>query len=1766
MYRYLIVILSIFLLAPLGVNAASHPASKGLSDTMVRLSGHVLPALAQAKRVDMGTSADKSNEPMTLTLVLKRDDQAGFDRYLHDVYDPKSKIYRKFLSQKEIARKFGPSRDTYDLVLYYLKKNGFELVEGSGNRMTLTVKGTRTETNHAFNIHIGDYAIDHKSFYANDSDPVLPKKMARHVETVAGLANLATVSPNADLISSLQNGFCEMAATLNLITYAFDHPLATQAQYDDYKKKKLAECITGHFNLTTTSGVIGIVDPPAPAWQGVDGTGQTIGVVAFDTFPMSDVSDFIKFIGHPATQINKLSQVHVNGGASPGPNQNEVLLDIDMVLAIAPGANIVVFDAPFTGAGTSYQNVFNAMINSGVTIISNSWAYCEDQTTLADVQSIDTILQTAAASGISVFTGSGDHGSTCLDGSPNTAHVPATSPHITAVGGTSLTVGPGHTYGGETWWNNSSGQGGFGVSKFFSRPSYQDGMNGSIMRSIPDIAANADPLHGYSICQASAGGCPTGLSNGGTSSTAPAWAAFAALLNQAQGSNLGFLNPLIYPFADTDAFHNGVSMGSDFSHVGLGSANLAHLHQRLTGQTTGPVSASVSEVGISIAENTSPPPLPGAPADGIFQTIVVVKLADANGNVVSGKSVSLTSNGGHAQISPASGVSAVDNGAVIFTITDLSPEILTFTATNTTDGIVLDQKPIITFVTPPATSAGISTNTTIVAADGISPATITVTLKDSLNRPTPGKQISLSQGNGHSIVSGPTPSVTDANGQITFTATNLVNETVTYSAVDATDGDLPIPGNPHVTFSGGSGSACGQSTPLPLGQNGYTVTPFVTGLVAGPLTFGSVTFGNCLSISTPAFLNGSVFVVNTLNGDLFKLGATGGAASSANRLSTQGPTLISPVFGKDGKLYAARVATTGNAFTGAILELDPITGALIRNVVSNVSCPFSLAIDPLSGDLFFDGGCSGSFSDPTIHRVRNPASATPTLEVYATLAASPNGKISFAPNGTMYVDTGYFGAAPTISVVSGTNVPGTATVTTLPGINSFFWVHVAESDANGAAKSLLITTSNGLELVDIATQTKTLLAQNIGGGEIGPDGCLYPITDAVYKLTDPSGGCSFLASGASPSLNLALAANSPSAVQGNPETFNATLQKVAAPEGTAVFFTVTGANPQIKLVRADANGKAALTYTAVFTGKDTITATATINGATLSSNPVQVTWAAGEHVTFLSLNPSPTGGTVNQPLNVSASLTDVSANPAAPVANQVVNFTLDGGSCTGTTDVKGIASCSLTPFVLGGGTLTASFAGTSQLIPATASIGFNTMAVAVEPLPTVTIAVNPTTVAPGGTTALTWSSTGATSCTASGAWAGPQSTGGNLSVTQAQPGTYTYTLACNGLGGSASKSAILTVNQLPTVTIAVSPTTVATGVNAALTWSSTNATSCAASGAWGGSQATSGNQNVSQAQSGTYTYTLTCNGAGGSTSNSATLTVAQAPTVTIAVNPANVAPGAASALTWSSTNATACTASGAWSGSQLTSGNLGVTQAQPGTYSYTLTCNGSGGSASKSATLTVATVAQVPTVTISVNPTTVAPSAPATLIWSSTNATVCTASGAWNGSKSISGNQNVSQAQPGTYTYTLTCNGAGGSTSKSAALTVQSSTGSIPFATISAKLEIDKKEFELSAQFTLGSKSDGINPATEKVTLRIGEYVATLPVGNCKKGKDGKFTYSGKVNGASLDVVITPMGGAYQVSVEGQPSAVIGTAKQVAIELAIGNDSGKTTITAKRDK
>ncbi|KAA3626088.1 MAG: fibronectin type III domain-containing protein [Proteobacteria bacterium] len=245
-----------------------------------------------------------------------------------------------------------------------------------------------------------------------------------------------------------------------------------------------------------------------------------------------------------------------------------------------------------------------------------------------------------------------------------------------------------------------------------------------------------------------------------------------------------------------------------------------------------------------------------------------------------------------------------------------------------------------------------------------------------------------------------------------------------------------------------------------------------------------------------------------------------------------------------------------------------------------------------------------------------------------------------------------------------------------------------------------------------------------------------------------------------------------------------------------------------------------------------------------------------------------------------------------------------------------------------------------------------TVAVAPPPAPTLSLSGNPTSVAYNGTSVLSWSSSNATSCSAAGDWSGTKGASGAETVGPLTSDA-SYTLTCTGIGGSVNRTVSLTVQAppAPTITLSASPTTLAAGSNATLTWSTTNATSCSASNAWSGSKATSGSQSVGPINS-TSTFTLSCSGPGGSNSSSRTVTVAAAPTVTLSANPTSVQSGGSSTLTWSSSNATSCSASGAWSGGKGTSGNETIGSLTSDS-TFTLVCTGTGGSTTRSTTVTI---------------------------------------------------------------------------------------------------------------------------------------------------------------------------------------------------------------------
>lgn len=156
---------------------------------MLRIPGHVLGALAKATIVP--SKSNSGTRPLTLTIVLKRDYQPGFERYLRELYDPHSPNFHRFLTPQQLADRFGPSRQPYDAVRVYLHAQGFWMERGSTDRLTITTNGTRADAERAFALKIANYRIGGREFYANPTDPALPAQLALHVQAVIGLSNLA---------------------------------------------------------------------------------------------------------------------------------------------------------------------------------------------------------------------------------------------------------------------------------------------------------------------------------------------------------------------------------------------------------------------------------------------------------------------------------------------------------------------------------------------------------------------------------------------------------------------------------------------------------------------------------------------------------------------------------------------------------------------------------------------------------------------------------------------------------------------------------------------------------------------------------------------------------------------------------------------------------------------------------------------------------------------------------------------------------------------------------------------------------------------------------------------------------------------------------------------------------------------------------------------------------------------------------------------------------------------------------------------------------------------------------------------------------------------------------------------------------------------------------------------------------------------------------------------------------------------------------------
>ena len=464
-----------------------------------------------------------ASQSLQLNIVLPLRNEAELDNLLTQLYNPKSSLYHQFLSVEEFTERFGPSQEDYDAVISFAEKNGLKVTGTSPNRLVVDVEGRVVDIEKAFHVNMNVYQhpTEDRVFYSPDKEPTVDLGVT--LWRIAGLDNFSKPHP-ANLVRN----------------------------------------VTANSTKATGSGPSGyfIGSDMRTAYYGgttLTGSGQSVGLVEFAGYNMTDVTNYFTRVGQPLNvPVIGISTDRSSLSCTGRCDDTEQVLDIEVAISMAPALSSVRVYV----ASSSDVSIFNKMASDNIAkSLSCSWGWSP-----ADPSSDDPIFKEFATQGQTLFVASGDSGAY----NTRSRYVyPADDAYVTSVGGTDLTTASvGGLWKSETAWLDSGG----GIStNRIAIPSYQTATGvittankgSKVYRNVPDVAAEAN-TDNY-ICYN--GTCAGGW--GGTSFAAPRWAGYLALVNQqsvAHGhSTLGFINPTIYSIG------LGTNYGSNFHDIISGS-------------------------------------------------------------------------------------------------------------------------------------------------------------------------------------------------------------------------------------------------------------------------------------------------------------------------------------------------------------------------------------------------------------------------------------------------------------------------------------------------------------------------------------------------------------------------------------------------------------------------------------------------------------------------------------------------------------------------------------------------------------------------------------------------------------------------------------------------------------------------------------------------------------------------------------------------------------------------------------------------------------------------------------------------------------------------------------------------------------------------------------------------------------------------------------------------------------------------------------------
>lgn len=481
------------------------------------------------------------NEVLTITVRVRRRQSLAHLVNAESVSKP--------LSRPEYATQYGAEPAVFRQIEAFASAYDLTLVDQDAGQRSVWLRGTVAQMEKAFGVSLTNYQTPDGQVFRGRSGAILvPAELVNVIEGIFGLDNRPQARPHFQVYEpSLQSvGSGAMAPHTEL------------------------QAVNGSFTPPQLAKVYGFPANPT-------GKGQCIAIIELGGgFRKADITSYFSGLGLKAPTVVAVS---VDGGhnapSDPNGADGEVMLDIEVAGAVAPGAKIVVYFAPNTDQG--FLDAITTAIHDTKykpSVISISWGSAESAWTPQALNSFNQAFQTAAALGVTVCAAAGDTGSDDSVGDGK-AHVdfPASSPFVLACGGTKLLTTNNAVVSEVVWHESNTSATGGGISDAFDVPSYQQASHipasvnpgGRIGRGVPDVAAVADPATGYQVRVDG-----KNVVIGGTSAVAPLMAGLLALINQQRGKPVGFIHPLIYAnpgvFRDiTDGNNTTTTTGAGYS-------------------------------------------------------------------------------------------------------------------------------------------------------------------------------------------------------------------------------------------------------------------------------------------------------------------------------------------------------------------------------------------------------------------------------------------------------------------------------------------------------------------------------------------------------------------------------------------------------------------------------------------------------------------------------------------------------------------------------------------------------------------------------------------------------------------------------------------------------------------------------------------------------------------------------------------------------------------------------------------------------------------------------------------------------------------------------------------------------------------------------------------------------------------------------------------------------------------------------------------------